>query len=295
MANEFQFTHPGRGATVGCGHRRRGRGRFNSRTPGGVRHRTRVTEQWIRSFNSRTPGGVRRWRGFFQGRFSMFQFTHPGRGATPTSTSIAALSPRFNSRTPGGVRLEMHCEANGATEFQFTHPGRGATPQRLHRKDRTNQFQFTHPGRGATDFKGLSGTLTLVSIHAPREGCDIAIPLRIPSAPLFQFTHPGRGATAKDFRLLTFILPFQFTHPGRGATLWKSNRRYEYLSFNSRTPGGVRLPTICRLLHSISFNSRTPGGVRPARGVLFLLLHLFQFTHPGRGATGDGARDRFNI
>ena len=157
------------------------------------------------------------------------------------------------------------------------------------------EFQFTHPGRGATLEGLLSRSLLHVSIHAPREGCDSYFDLNSGVIASFQFTHPGRGATAKDFRLLTFILPFQFTHPGRGATLWKSNRRYEYLSFNSRTPGGVRLPTICRLLHSISFNSRTPGGVRPARGVLFLLLHLFQFTHPGRGATGDGARDRFNI
>ena len=42
------------------------------------------------------------------------------------------------------------------------------------------------------------------------------------------------------------LLKFQFTHPGRGATanrgLWRLPRR----SFNSRTPGGVRLD-----LHSI--------------------------------------------
>ena len=82
----------------------------------------------------------------------MFQFTHPGRGATPrfiSHASVMAVSihaPRegcdrrrhlrdppcwsFNSRIPGGVR-------HGGTDtmqgyfamFQFTHPGRGATTQ----------------------------------------------------------------------------------------------------------------------------------------------------------------------
>ena len=57
---EFQFTHPGRGATSpGCAVQRPCI-RFNSRTPGGVR----LTEL--------KPVEV----------VTMFQFTHPGRGAT---------------------------------------------------------------------------------------------------------------------------------------------------------------------------------------------------------------------
>ena len=34
-------------------------------------------------------------------------------------------------------------------------------------------FQFTHPGRGATLLISLVGLLGAVSIHAPREGCDV--------------------------------------------------------------------------------------------------------------------------
>ena len=34
------------------------------------------------------------------------------------------------------------------------------------------------------------------------------------------------------------------------------------VGFNSRTPGGVRLPLPIFLLPIIRFNSRTPGGVR---------------------------------
>ena len=146
-------------------------------------------------------------------------------------------------------------------------------------------FQFTHPGRGAT--RGLRARCrrSLVSIHAPREGCDIWRALWRYNAPTFQFTHPGRGATdlqtvnaylAKSFnsrtpggvrrvvRSLTAIpRAFQFTHPGRGATY----RRSAYSTY----PG--------------CFNSRTPGGVRQTQELLNRIHRAFQFTHLGRAAT----------
>ena len=43
-----------------------------------------------------------------------------------------------------------------------------------------------------------------------------------------------------------------------------------------------------KMLEWIGFNSRTPGGVRLI-GWLFVALWVqFQFTHPGRGATQGG-------
>ena len=80
----------------------------------------------------------------------------------------------------------------------------------------------------------------MVSIHAPREGCDKTYGL-LKSTPIeFQFTHPGRGATLSELRTrsstssfnsrtpggvrplseeeLEEVQTFQFTHPGRGAT-----------------------------------------------------------------------------
>ena len=86
----------------------------------------------------------------------------------------------------------------------------------------------------------------------------------------------------------------------------------EYLiqrSFNSRTPGGVRLPRTPQLLignevsihapregcdmrwmssqrqYAGCFNSRTPGGVRRSANRQHQATKTFQFTHPGRGAT----------
>ena len=169
---------------------------------------------------------------------SLFQFTHPGRGATPTigllrlddAVSIHApregcdclamvlrlRSTRFNSRTPGGVRPQSPALCFASTQFQFTHPGRGATStlfkfQRLMSfqfthpgrgatvaislRHKDTQFQFTHPGRGATIENGKSYSEYLVSIHAPREGCDVGADVAQAYNELFQFTHPGRGAT----------------------------------------------------------------------------------------------------
>ena len=56
--------------------------------------------------------------------------------------------------------------------FQFTHPGRGATVMSKGGNPKT-RFQFTHPGRGATRISAKTILDVLVSIHAPREGCDL--------------------------------------------------------------------------------------------------------------------------
>ena len=59
--------------------------RFNSRTPGGVRHAVNKGFWAVRSFNSRTPGGVRLLLTLTIITMAQFQFTHPGRGATEIS------------------------------------------------------------------------------------------------------------------------------------------------------------------------------------------------------------------
>ena len=239
------------------------------------------------SFNSRTPGGVRLTQLFRAGILAGFQFTHPGRGATGAVFSLTATfrafqfthpgrgatkevcsliiflkvsihapregcdsnkvsiepkhSRRFNSRTPGGVRLQSRSRAYPGDEFQFTHPGRGAT---------LCLAVCRHHGR--------------VSIHAPREGCDLS-----------QGDHSCLNGT------------FQFTHPGRGATYTKVTTDL-VKSFNSRTPGGVRRLVMLPLMPICSFNSRTPGGVRqrlvrPKRTLPPVSIHA-----PREGCDGAG-------
>ena len=147
---EFQFTHPGRGATktehtdsivLGVSIHAPREGCDNPR----IRRK-----EWATRFNSRTPGGVR-LEGLTLGEtLPQFQFTHPGRGATNCGY------PDF-----GDIPVSIHAPREGCDPivatlnlshslFQFTHPGRGATEADIASTEASTEFQFTHPGRGAT-------------------------------------------------------------------------------------------------------------------------------------------------
>ena len=100
---------------------------FNSHTPHGVRHGQIPHCIPFRHFNSHTPHGVRQRSSTFSpklcaisthtphtgcdlppsaavSRLSVFQLTHPTRGAT-FSADVSTLAPLdFNSHTPHGVR-----------------------------------------------------------------------------------------------------------------------------------------------------------------------------------------------
>ena len=122
-------------------------------------------------FNSRTPCGVRHTVRAIKAIDVRFQFTHPVWGATVMadktgkSISVSIHAPRvgcdiltdpdsgnvvrFNSRTPCGVR-----------------------PDSRSNKQWRRMFQFTHPVWGATHLHPLRQRRQVVSIHAPRVGCD---------------------------------------------------------------------------------------------------------------------------
>ena len=51
------------------------------------------------------------------------------------------------------------------------------------------------PREGCDVRNGLWTWSRSVSIHAPREGCDLMRPISVVRLIVFQFTHPGRGAT----------------------------------------------------------------------------------------------------
>ena len=58
-------------------------------------------------------------------------------------------------------------------------------------------FQSTHPVRGATCVIRIGSAVLYISIHAPREGCDLAELLADEPTLEFQSTHPVRGATLR--------------------------------------------------------------------------------------------------
>ena len=148
----------------------------------------------------------------------MFQFTHPGKGATDREVCITfrlivsihapwegcdyerSLCPSgtscFNSRTLGRVRPTSDIAEVAHREFQFTHPGKGATHKRVD--------VSIHDA---------------VSIHAPWEGCDLCVDYRLSDDKRFNSRTLGRVRLPVMVRRLEHR-EFQFTHPGKGATDW---------------------------------------------------------------------------
>ena len=58
---------------------------------------------------------------------TVFQSTHPVRGATGACRPVCRKDTNFNPRTPHGVRRLSHARDTICTKFQPTHPSRGAT------------------------------------------------------------------------------------------------------------------------------------------------------------------------
>ena len=192
----------------------------------------------------------------------MFQFTHPGRGATSSQWIACDTSLGFNSRTPGGVRRVSSLRRRALLGFNSRTPG-GVRQFLCPPRELLLLVSIHAPREGCDSHWWYAQHANHdVSIHAPREGCDV---LAFPAATIavgFNSRTPGGVRLPK--RSYDQADPkFQFTHPGRGATIPDASQR----SFCSR------------------FNSRTPGGVRPKGGGRSKVASEFQFTHPGRGAT----------
>ena len=147
-----------------------------------------------------------------------FQSTHPMRGATLSTPSLAWYGLNFNPRTPCGVRRVPAVFTSYIDQFQSTHPMRGATVIFKRLQTAPSLFQSTHPMRGATVRMIISSLdnqyfnprtpcgvrllcpvfnqyVRLISIHAPHAGCDSMLSNLKKKAHPFQSTHPMRGAT----------------------------------------------------------------------------------------------------
>ena len=163
------------------------------------------------------------------------------RGATDI-LHVAAVQPLISTHAPReGCDLYRGCLVMSYFSlFQSPHPVRGATgsrscwpPSQCHFNPRTPRGVRLAPHAG-------EGAAILISIHAPREGCDTINQLRMAFQIQFQSTHPARGATVCRRATMdvftcfnprtprgvrprrsakpSWPLPFQSTHPARGAT-----------------------------------------------------------------------------
>ena len=128
----------------------------------------------------------------------IFQSTHPARGATLPHGNGAG-QPTISIHAP---RERCDTLANSKKEsIMYFNP---RTPREVRRYYKSKQrypvrFQSTHPARGATN-KIINVRQSLkISIHAPRERCDLFACSRASSLLIFQSTHPARGATLHVF------------------------------------------------------------------------------------------------
>ena len=149
---------------------------------------------YLSYFNPRTPRGVRPVRvGGLPDKGSDFNPRTP-RGVRRYPYPSWPSYKDFNPRTPRGVRQGWRQNNEGLVQFQSTHPARGATSQ---------------------SFRRLWEIV--ISIHAPREGCD--------TAALVPHTQP-----TKNFNPRT----------PRGVRRWECCSLVYNYNFNPRTPRGVR-------------------------------------------------------
>ena len=126
--------------------------------------------------------------------------------------------------------------------------------------------------------------LSIISIHAPRAGCDRAGCAPLTVAHLISIHAPRAGCDAQRYfpkSTRTYFNPrtpcgvrhrgavgrkakseFQSTHPVRGATAQQTCGNIIISDFNPRTPCGVRRALLQLIDISKDFNPRTPCGVR---------------------------------
>ena len=121
-----------------------------------------------------------------------------------------------------------------AMVFQSTHPVRGATTAAEYVAQREAIFQSTHPVRGATVPPRGDRGCPSISIHAPREGCDLSEQCAVVLDQVISIHAPREGCDPQDV-LDSLDKEFQSTHPVRGATR-RMCSTVSTRNFNPRTP-----------------------------------------------------------
>ena len=278
---------------------------FNPRTPCGVRRHKRLyptvgiiisihaplagcdlcgwsLRRRTTYFNPRTPCGVRPLSLRSISIFSIFQSTHPLRGATyprtyalpPKKISIHAPlagcdSPwppairthtNFNPRTPCGVRQNSCYSSICQSNFNPRTPC--GVRRRRHGVRHVVRVISIHAPLAGCDHLGYPpGTVVAISIHAPLAGCD---------------GRPYLGIGGLDISIHA---------PLAGCDMVGAASRAAGKHFNPRTPCGVRRATVEAWDRATVFQS-----THPLRGATFqrcpqCRFRLFQSTHPLRGAT----------
>ena len=190
----------------------------------------------------------------------------------------------FNPRTPRGVRHAPANVLNTLLDFNPRTP-RGVRHGPWHWWPEQPQFQSTHPARGATRIFGLLDKMPIISIHAPREGCDPSA--RSPTHQRSISIHaPREGCDAQTHGYRPCRSGISIHAPREGCDRSPATIRRGYLGFQSTHPARGATASAPRASQSgrISIHAPREGCDPGAPGKVVTLLG-FQSTHPARGAT----------
>ena len=176
------------------------------------------------------------------------------------------------------------------------------------------EFQFTHPGKGATDDLRTFTSLSIVSIHAPWEGCDMIVAVRrYPPRQGFNSRTLGRVRLDVSYDLTISVrvsihapwegcdpegvgntarLPSVSIHaPWEGCDIRQLRQQIANINVSIHAPWeGCDTGAVSLFAGENEFQFTHPG--KGATHPLLVGVHLctFQFTHPGKGATSQSTR-----
>ena len=145
--------------------------------------------------------------------------------------------------------------------FQSTHPARGATGAHLGRTLR-RMISIHAPREGCDPAACPRSHSSSISIHAPREGCDYAGDQERKAHVRFQSTHPARGATRDRFDHGSTPLVISIHAPREGCDYNIGHGlKLDKISIHAPREGCDGAGAIASALY-FYFNPRTPRGVR---------------------------------
>ena len=154
-------------------------------------------------------------------------------------------------------------------------------------------FQSTLPARGATGGNAPTGRVINISIHAPREGSDVAVRAFSNESARISIHAPREGSDGRTyFPHWRNRCNFNPRSP-RGERPSVIDNAAVTVTFQSTLPArGATLIFVCKSTLTGNFNPRSPRGERLAKGVGHGHGVQFQSTLPARGATRESAARR---
>ncbi len=239
---KFQSTHPARGATPHVGQRPVQQAiSIHAPREGCDRLYLMALFGTYNNFNPRTPRGVRRPAAWFKIGTGPFQSTHPARGATCKLGGGRKMTPNISIHAPReGCDARRSCRLSIWSNFNPRTP-RGVRHEDMKKQWEAEEYFNPRTPRGVRPWHHLESYVDLIiSIHAPREGCD-------------------GGALYAECSSRSISIHA----PREGCDICSQRARAPSWNFNPRTPRGVRLSSpVALTTWPTNFNPRTPRGVR---------------------------------